>query len=102
MREFHGKIEGPFSIEEDLTLHGMITAGATVQSGVVLHLHGTITGDLTVERGGQAIIHGTVNGTVFNNGGDVSILGTVDDVADLSTESRTLIDSGALIRKRQQ
>ena len=52
MRQLQGKIEGPFSVEEDSALHGMITVGATVRKGVVFHVHGMITGDLTVESDG--------------------------------------------------
>jgi cytoskeletal protein CcmA (bactofilin family) len=94
-------IEGLLSVEEDVSFSGLITGGAMVRSGVVLELHGMVLGDLTVERGGEAIIHGTVRGTVLNEGGWVSIFGTVDSVLDLSAESRTLIDAAALIRGRQ-
>lgn len=101
MRQMHNKMEGPVSVEEDSFVHGIITAGATVRSGVTLHLQGMIIGDLTVERGGKAILHGIVTGTVHNDGGHISIFGVVEDVIDLSTESQTVIHAGALIRKRR-
>ncbi|MGA8027173.1 MAG: polymer-forming cytoskeletal protein [Bryobacteraceae bacterium] len=78
MQMLHGKIEGPLSIEEDSTVHGMITAGATV----------------------RAFIHGTVNGTVWNRG-NVVLYATIDDAVDVAPECSTVIDARALIRKRQ-
>ena len=39
MKAVHDKIEGPFAIEEDLALYGMVTGGATLRRGVKLILH---------------------------------------------------------------
>ncbi len=97
MRQLQGKIEGPFSVEEDSTLHGMITVGATVRKGVVFHVHGMITGDLTVEDGAEAIVHGMVNGTIWNYG-QVVIYGTIDALADGGPGARSVIDKEAVIR----
>lgn len=49
MKVVHGTIEGPFSAEEDIVIHGMITAGATLREGVKLILHGMITGNLVID-----------------------------------------------------
>ena len=97
MRKLQGKIEGPFSVEEDSTLHGMITVGAVVRKGVMFHVHGMITGDLTVESGAEAIVRGTVNGTIWNSG-QVVVYGTIDALVDNAPESRSVVDRGALIR----
>ncbi len=98
MQDRNDKIEGPFSIEEDLLFRGMITVGAIVRSGVMLDLRGMSTGDIDVERRACAIIHGSVNGMVRNHGGYVHLFGTVDEVADLSSESQTVIDPPCLIK----
>ena len=74
MKAVHDKIEGPFAIEEDLALYGMVTGGATLRRGVKLILHGTIAGDLTLEPGARAIIHGTVAGRICNEGGRAEMI----------------------------
>lgn len=81
MEEERGKIEGPFVLDHDLELRGMVTDRLTVKSGVVLILRGMVTGDLIVEAGARADVHGMVNGTVFNEGGEVTIWGKVDRLA---------------------
>ena len=101
MRKLDGKIEGPFSIDEDLAMHGMITVSALVRSGVKFILHGMITGDLTVEPGARVIIHGAVNGVVINDGGRVEIFGIVDAVVDRSPQAVTVIDPAAQIKGQQ-
>ena len=81
--EVHGgKIEGPFTVDRDLTIHGMVTS------------------DLVVEPGAHATVHGTVNGTVINQGGHVQIHGMVGAVADTSPSSRTVIAHEAVITGR--
>ena len=80
MRAVHDTIEGPFAIQEDLAVYGLITQGATLCEGVKLILHGTIAGDLTVEPGSRAIIHGTVEGRIYNKGGRVEMFGMADAV----------------------
>lgn len=100
MYERNDTVQGPFFVEEDVAVFGMITGATTVRSGVVLELHGMVNGDLTIEPGGEAVIHGTVNGTVWNSG-SASIYGTINDVVNATPECRTVIDKGALIRKRR-
>ena len=96
MRELQGKIDGPFSINEDSTLRGMITVEAIVRRGVVFHVHGMITGDLTIEDGASAIVHGMVNGTVRNYGA-VVIYGKIDALTDLGPNSRSRIEEQAIV-----
>lgn len=81
MRVESGKIEGPFVLGHDLELRGMVTEHLTVRTGVVLILHGMVAGDLVVEAGATVNILGMVTGTVFNEGGNVTIAGTVGRLA---------------------
>ena len=96
MRDLQGKIDGPFSVDEDSALRGMITVEAIVRRGVVFHIHGMITGDLTIEDGASAIVHGMVNGTVRNYG-QVVIYGKIDALADLGPNSRSRVEEQAII-----
>src|SRR3546814_10429045 len=82
MRAVHDKIEGPFAIEENIALYGMVAGDATLHRGIRFILHGTITGNLTIETGARAIIHGTVAGRLYNEGGRVEIFGIADAVAN--------------------
>ncbi len=68
MQTFSEKIEGPFTLDSDLTLRGMIEGDATVPSGRTLVLHGMVSGDLHVEPEGSAIVNGVVGGSVRNRG----------------------------------
>lgn len=101
MREVHGEIAGPVSLEEDSAVRGTIVGGATVRSGVVLVLHGLVTGDLVIEAKARAVIHGTVNGTIVNDGGRVEIFGTADATFDRSPQAVTVIDPVARVRTRK-
>lgn len=97
MDEFHGKIAGPVRIEQDVRLHGMITQGASIAPGVELIVHGMITGDLIIEPGAKAVVHGMVNGVVRNEGGEVIIWGTVEDIIGPAT-----VKAGAVIRSQER
>lgn len=98
MEVHHGKIEGPFVVDRDMTVHGMITVAAIVESGCTLRLHGMVTGDLTVRPGATAYVHGMVNGTVLNEGGGVEVYGTVDRVIDANAAT-TFIHPNARVRE---
>ncbi|MCZ4344134.1 hypothetical protein O4H52_21215 [Sphingomonadaceae bacterium G21617-S1] len=100
MRAVHENIEGPCEIDEDLAVYGLVTAGATLRSGVRLILHGTIAGNLTIETGARAIIHGTVAGRIHNEGGRVEIFGIADAVVNGSRDAITIIDPAAHVRGR--
>src|SRR3546814_13985243 len=100
MKAVHDKIEGPFAIEEDLALYGMVIGSATLRSGIKLILHGTIAGDLILEPGARAIIHGTVAGRICNEGGRAEIFGFVDGVEDLSPDAVTVKIGRASCRAR--
>lgn len=96
MESVTDKIEGPFVIDRDLQVQGMITVAAIVEPANTLHLHGMVTGDLIVKPGATAIVHGMVNGTVHNEGGHVEIYGKADRVADTGS-TVTHIDPEAVI-----
>lgn len=96
MEIIRDKIEGPFIIDRDMRVHGMITVEATVEAGCTLYLHGMVTGNLIVKAGATAIVNGMVNGTVQNEGGQVEIYGKVDRVVDIGS-TKTHIDPKAVI-----
>ena len=99
MREFHGKHEGDYVVNEDLDLRGTVTGDLTVMAEAELQLHGTVCGNLVVQKDGRAVVRGTVVGVVTNTGGDVEIFGTVGKVATLDG-AWTLIDPKAEITTR--
>src|SRR3546814_16491146 len=103
MRAVHDKIEGPFAIEENIALYGMVAGDATLHRGIRFILHGTITGNLTIETGARAIIHGTVAGRIYNEGGRVEIFGIADAVANgsRSEERRVGKEWGSTCRSRR-
>lgn len=68
MRTENGKIEGDYSVEGELALHGMVTGTTTVIPGASLHLHGMCCGDLVVSKGATATVFGTVMGDLVNQG----------------------------------
>ncbi len=100
MKAVHEKIEGPFAIEEDIALYGMIAGDATLRRGVRFILHGTIAGNLTIERGARAIVHGTVAGRIYNDGGRVELFGVADAVTNGAQDAITIIDPAAHVRGR--
>src|SRR3546814_21134334 len=102
MRAVHDKIEGPFAIEENIALYGMVAGDATLHRGIRFILHGTITGNLTIETGARAIIHGTVAGRTYNEGGRVEIFGIAAAVANGSRDAITIIATAAHARSEKR
>lgn len=49
MEELDDRIDGPFLVEEDLLLGGLIAGDATVAPGVTFEVSGMVTGGLVVE-----------------------------------------------------
>lgn len=98
MRAVHETIEGPFTIAEDIALHGTVAGDATLQAGVRFVLHGTIAGNLTIEPGARAIVHGTVAGRIYNDGGRIELFGAADAVENRAPDAVTIIDPTAQIR----
>src|SRR3546814_13052373 len=75
MRAVHDKIEGPFAIEENIALYGMVAGDATLHRGIRFILPGTTTGHLRIETGASATISGTVAGRRSHEGRSVEIYG---------------------------
>ncbi|SRR6266851_7245778 len=100
MRKIDGKIDHPYTIDEDTAVHGMICGTTTVKDAATLDLHGMISADLIVEMGGIAHIHGMVNGTVWNKGGQVTVHGMIDSLVE-EPGSLTTLSPDSVIRDRQ-
>ena len=96
MRVVSQRLEGPVTIDESISMRGMITGHATISAGHFI-LHGVVTGDLIVKAGARATIYGQVYGTVLNDGGQVEIEGSVGALADTSPLSRTLVSREAVV-----
>jgi cytoskeletal protein CcmA (bactofilin family) len=68
MQTYHGTMQGPVVLTEDLDFYGRLNGDASAASGVTLHFHGIMTGDLTIETGASVDLRGRVNGSVLNKG----------------------------------
>ena len=79
-----------------LTLNGMVVGNVNISDNSTGFIHGMIIGDITILPGARADIHGTVNGTVYNQGGDVAVYGTVGRITTIS--GNTSIDTKAIIK----
>ncbi len=99
MRSERGKIDGDWSVNDDVELHGMVTGAITVDDGGFIRLYGMCCGDFIVHAGGRAAVHGMVKGDVINRGGDVVIYGMVDGVVH-EDSGKTTIDATAIIHSR--
>ncbi|WP_257558150.1 hypothetical protein [Sphingobium sp. CFD-2] len=98
MRVVHETLEGPYRIEEDIALYGLIAGDAILCRGARLLLHGTIAGNLTVETGARAVLHGTVAGRITNDGGRIELFGSADAISNVSFSAITIIDPKAYVR----
>lgn len=81
MERISDHLRGRRTIDSDIEFNGLLDGDVVVLKGGHLQLTGTVNGDVIVEDEGSANIRGTVNGTVINNGGEVSIFGTVRAVS---------------------
>lgn len=96
MLDFSGTTQGPLTITEDATIHGVVIGDVFVSKDTRLEVHGVVIGDLIVEEEGAAVVHGTVKGAVINRGGEVKIFGAVRLVTGTGN---TWIAFGAVISK---
>lgn len=88
MQTFHGNMQGPVVLKEDLDFYGRLNGDASAASGVTLHFHGIMTGDLTIEPGASVELRGRVNGSVVNKGHLIiygQVGGTVTDEGGQTT-----------------
>ena len=117
MRKIRDKIEGPYLIDEDTVLAGMVTQTLTIDSGInfdlrgmvagnlivgtgsTVEIYGMVTGNLIVRAGSIVGIYGMVIGTVINEGAEITIYGTVGKITDHDENFRTQITSGAVVKE---
>jgi hypothetical protein len=96
MREEHGSVVGPLTINDDFVLHGMVTGDAIVERGGFLQLHGMVTGSLRVADGGSAVVRGIVSQNILN-AGSLEVYGIVMGHLDSTPDATTLIVPGSQI-----
>jgi len=77
MKTEHGKIDGDIEITSRLKMHGVFAGNVTIKDGGYLILHGMAAKSVYVEPGAVVEIPGMVAGDVTNNGGRLSITGTI-------------------------
>src|SRR4051812_17149947 len=68
MNTYHGRMQGPADIEDDLAFYGHLDGSASVAEGVKLQFHGIMTGNLTIEPEALVELRGRVHGSVTNRG----------------------------------
>ena len=68
MNSYHGRMQGPVVIKDDLAFYGRLDGNASVARGVKLQLHGIVMGDLTIEPDALVELRGRVHGAVTNKG----------------------------------
>jgi cytoskeletal protein CcmA (bactofilin family) len=68
MNNYHGRMQGPVVVKDDLAFYGHLNGSASVVRGVKLELHGLVTGDLTIEPDALVELRGRVHGSVTNKG----------------------------------
>jgi|tagenome__1003787_1003787.scaffolds.fasta_scaffold20558313_2 cytoskeletal protein CcmA (bactofilin family) len=68
MNTYHGRMQGPVDIKDDIAFYGRLDGNASVARGVKLQLHGIVTGDLTIEPDALVELRGRVHGSVTNKG----------------------------------
>lgn len=96
MKHLNGTIQGNWQATEDTEFHGIVTGNAKVLRGVSVAFHGLVSGDLWVEQAARVEVHGTVVGAVVNEGGQVTVWGTVGRIRG---DNVSIMD-GASVRER--
>jgi hypothetical protein len=99
MRTITERIRGETIIREETQIQGIVNGRVYVDRGGNLLHQGMIIGTVTVEKGSEANIFGFVKGDVINNGGKLTVFGTVNGT--VRTESGTTkIDKDAFIKEQ--
>jgi hypothetical protein len=93
-RHESGRLDGPLTVTDDLTLSGMATDTITVLSGGSLRLSGMASQGLNVHPGGRAHVSGMLRGTL-TCGGEVELTGMLDGRIVLEMGGRLLVAEGA-------
>lgn len=94
MQPERGQVDAQIDVAQDLTIQGVVTAGATVHAGATLAIRGAATGHFVVEEGGRLTIHGAFKGTIENSG-TVMLAGVVTD--GLPTTGQVAVAIGTVI-----
>ncbi len=89
-------ISGNVLVKGSSLIQGMVTGSVYVLKGAALTLQGMVNGSIYILPGGKADIMGMVNRDVVNQGGVVSIEGTIAGTVK-RTSGSTKIASGAVI-----
>jgi cytoskeletal protein CcmA (bactofilin family) len=89
------RLEGNQWISDELTVTGTILGDVTVVAGGHFQLDGEVIGDVTVMPGGTAELNGRVYGWAVNQGGTLTIRGTVTQLVD--RHGTTTVESTAVI-----
>ena len=101
MQEIRHKIEGPYHIEQDTILKGMVTGNLIIDGGIHLDLRGMVTGNLIAKAGSYIDIRGMVVGTVINEGAEITIRGVVGGISNTDERAQTQIVSGAVVKEQR-
>jgi len=99
MQEIRHKIEGPYRIEQDTILTGMVAGSLIIDGKAHLNLRGMVTGNLIAKAGSYIDIYGMVVGTVINEGAEITIHGMVGRIRNIDERAQTQIASGALVKE---
>ena len=97
MEELRGKIDHDLIVDYELRIRGQINGIVTVEKKGFLILNGQINGNLIINDSGQCDLHGMVNGNVENNGGNLSVFGTINGSL-YKKDGITNVESDARIR----
>lgn len=98
MLKIKDKILGPYHLQEDALITGMVVGDLIAEGGIQLDLRGMVTGNLIANVESNIEIYGMVVGTVINQGAEISIHGMVGNVDNNSERAKTTIAEGAVVR----
>jgi hypothetical protein len=93
------RLDGNQWISEELIFTGLVVGDVTVVHGGRFQLDGEVVGDVTVMPGGTAELNGRVYGWAVNQGGTLTIRGTVTQLVD--RHGATTVESTAVILGRR-
>src|SRR3954452_22023124 len=100
MNTYHGRMQGPVDLKDDIAFYGRLDGNASVARGGKLQLHGIVTGDLTIEPDALVELRGRVHGSVTNKGRWM-IYGQVrGGVTDAGVGQTTSMWAGAVVAGR--
>jgi cytoskeletal protein CcmA (bactofilin family) len=69
---------GDLTIDDNLTITGIVFGNIIVQPNALMNVNGIVNGTIEVQTNAKVKIYGVINGNVKNEGGFLSVLGTVN------------------------